>query len=74
VRSGPTVTLYTYNEQSDGDRNKQRDKERKKERKKEMDLYVLTGIFVSRDIEFDPSKTLGFKFQMHSKTKGVLSL
>jgi len=39
-----------------------------------MDFYVLTVIFVIRVIEFDPSKTLGFKFQMLSKTKGGLSL
>jgi hypothetical protein len=41
-----------------------------KQRNKEMDFYVLAVIFVSRVIEFDPSSTLGFKFQIVSKTKG----
>jgi hypothetical protein len=71
VRSGATVTLYTCNERSDGGNSKT---EKNKETKKEMDLYVLAVIFVIRVIDFDPSKTLGFKFQMLSKTKRVLSL
>jgi hypothetical protein len=40
-----------------------------KEGKKEIDLYVLAVIFVCRLTEFYPSTTLGFKFQMLSKTE-----
>jgi len=39
-----------------------------------MYFYVLAVIVVSIVTEADPSTTLGFKFQMLSKTKGVLSL
>ena len=48
--------------------------DRNKERKKEMDFYVLAVFFISRIIEFEPLTTLGFKFQMLSKTEGVLGL